>query len=556
MEAVDPSDATAITKRERSADAAPDSDAKRRKPNAGATVGAAAAAAKPQIGKVGEVTVVNADALLAADPSKVLGCVTYAPPTRTAAPQNDPRSLALSLLPEFNTDHLFGSLDIRIPAEHLSYTRNPAVQCRAVWGTDIYTDDSDIVAAIIHSGHYRPVDGPAFKHHVITKQSIVDQHTTNMPSSPQGHPTSTPTTPPAPTNQEGPPPSAPTQPIEAKTVQTDSIPTLIATPHPIYTDQPLHDLLVTIRVLPRLVKYTGTTCTAVQPVLENENVANSSAETKLEPASSTDPFSSGAASSSVVFASRGWGGSHQGESIRIERVVEIPSKQSIPGFLRTSTGSATQTHTIQPTILNNRRYSQKASSLSGRKSGAVEWCAVGVQERVLGGDVYGSSLTGGVGGGVAGGAGTVAAIEGRRRSVIGPGVLASVGRSLLPNVGGSIPVSARVGGSKRKDLYEAVRVLFSSVDGRACFKYSPQVLIEWPKYLQDSLVDLNTKPVAAAVLPTANVSLGLTGQELKKMEGWAYWRVRLSIPKTILELEDEIGTRLVVFVLFRHHSFC
>ncbi|KAJ3059639.1 hypothetical protein HDU98_004392 [Podochytrium sp. JEL0797] len=40
-----------------------------------------------------------------------------------------------------------------------------------------------------------------------------------------------------------------------------------------------------------------------------------------------------------------------------------------------------------------------------------------------------------------------------------------------------------------------------------------------------------------------NTSFGLTGAELKKMEGWAFWRVRLSVPGTVLKLEDEIGTQ-------------
>ncbi|KAI9019188.1 histone deacetylation protein Rxt3-domain-containing protein [Phycomyces nitens] len=48
-----------------------------------------------------------------------------------------------------------GVLQVRIPAHYLSYS-NPKVRKRAVWGTDIYTDDSDIVAIAIHSGKYQP----------------------------------------------------------------------------------------------------------------------------------------------------------------------------------------------------------------------------------------------------------------------------------------------------------------------------------------------------------------------------------------------------------------
>src|SRR5580700_2886482 len=45
---------------------------------------------------------------------------------------------------------------IRIPRVHLtSVSRQEITSRRAVWGTDIYTDDSDIIAACIHSGWVR-----------------------------------------------------------------------------------------------------------------------------------------------------------------------------------------------------------------------------------------------------------------------------------------------------------------------------------------------------------------------------------------------------------------
>ncbi|CAO3703977.1 unnamed protein product [Rhizopus stolonifer] len=50
---------------------------------------------------------------------------------------------------------LNGVMEIRIPAKYLSF-ENIQVKKRAIWGTDIYTDDSDIVAMIIHSGKYQP----------------------------------------------------------------------------------------------------------------------------------------------------------------------------------------------------------------------------------------------------------------------------------------------------------------------------------------------------------------------------------------------------------------
>jgi hypothetical protein len=59
---------------------------------------------------------------------------------------SDPSNLDLFLLPVFNTSHLYSTLEVRIPAEHLTFKDNLAVRCASVWGTDVYTDDSDVVA--------------------------------------------------------------------------------------------------------------------------------------------------------------------------------------------------------------------------------------------------------------------------------------------------------------------------------------------------------------------------------------------------------------------------
>ncbi|SAM00395.1 hypothetical protein [Absidia glauca] len=58
------------------------------------------------------------------------------------------------LLPNFQ-DHVNGVLQVRVPARYLTY-ENPKVKKRAVWGTGIYTDDSDIVTMAIHSGKFIP----------------------------------------------------------------------------------------------------------------------------------------------------------------------------------------------------------------------------------------------------------------------------------------------------------------------------------------------------------------------------------------------------------------
>ncbi|KAL3524600.1 hypothetical protein ACH5RR_012972 [Cinchona calisaya] len=51
------------------------------------------------------------------------------------------------------------TLDIRIPAEHVS-AMNRQVKGGQLWGTDTYTDDSDLVAVLMHTGYCRPTASP------------------------------------------------------------------------------------------------------------------------------------------------------------------------------------------------------------------------------------------------------------------------------------------------------------------------------------------------------------------------------------------------------------
>lgn len=44
-------------------------------------------------------------------------------------------------------------MQIRIPTQNLQATFSE-VKGRHVWGTDVYTDDSDIVCAVMHCGYY------------------------------------------------------------------------------------------------------------------------------------------------------------------------------------------------------------------------------------------------------------------------------------------------------------------------------------------------------------------------------------------------------------------
>lgn len=51
------------------------------------------------------------------------------------------------------------TLEIRIPAEYVSAT-NHQVRGAQLWGTDIYTNDSDLVAVLMHTGYCRPTASP------------------------------------------------------------------------------------------------------------------------------------------------------------------------------------------------------------------------------------------------------------------------------------------------------------------------------------------------------------------------------------------------------------
>ncbi|KAL9269844.1 hypothetical protein AKJ16_DCAP21514 [Drosera capensis] len=51
------------------------------------------------------------------------------------------------------------TLEIRIPAEYVTAT-NRQVRGGQLWGTDVYTDDSDLVAVLMHKGYCRPTASP------------------------------------------------------------------------------------------------------------------------------------------------------------------------------------------------------------------------------------------------------------------------------------------------------------------------------------------------------------------------------------------------------------
>lgn len=57
--------------------------------------------------------------------------------------------LSLFLLPRFSPQDYYSLLEIIIPKVYLSFQYNIAVDACAVWGTDIYSDDSDIVTGTL-----------------------------------------------------------------------------------------------------------------------------------------------------------------------------------------------------------------------------------------------------------------------------------------------------------------------------------------------------------------------------------------------------------------------
>lgn len=56
--------------------------------------------------------------------------------------------LDLFLISEFTEKDHFSTIQVRIPFEFLSYRGNIALRKSALWGTDVYTDDSDVVASM------------------------------------------------------------------------------------------------------------------------------------------------------------------------------------------------------------------------------------------------------------------------------------------------------------------------------------------------------------------------------------------------------------------------
>lgn len=185
-------------------------------------------------------------------PDVHLDSVMYTGATPRISGSTNPADLSLFILPRFEQKHHFALIDVDVPYYHLTYNENLAVLANAVWGTDVYADDSDVVAATIHSGFFIPHDHP---NHLLPIYPAIQASHQVM-------------------DNKWAPPAA-----------------------PLYGDEDVrdgccaHDLRITLRILPKLVRYTP--------------------------------------SQRLLMQSRGWGMDHDGESYRIEKVSKIPKGSSL-----------------------------------------------------------------------------------------------------------------------------------------------------------------------------------------------------------------------------------
>ncbi|KAJ3414090.1 hypothetical protein HDV05_007124 [Chytridiales sp. JEL 0842] len=466
-------------------------------PDATTTESAPAVAEQPKKKGPGEITVVNDEKLIKLPEGyadRCLGKVHYHGPYMTDPTSDSPSDAQLFLLPKFTSEHLYGTIDVLVPAECLHWEGNLAIQCRAVWGTDVYTDDSDVVAMIIHSGFYRPVDSPAKKVVqeesggveesselppivVVKQEDLVDGESssaknasadTQKPVDPTEASQTTPTPPPPqdPSLFPSPPPTPYEPPLDPSTL-----------PHP----RPLHDLLVTLRVLPHLTKYTPT--------------------------------------SRHGLSSRGWGARHDGESLRVERVVEVERK--VRGFSGVGRKGG-----VRGWEVVRQGFLERGGVKMGRgKEGVVverEDTGKGaVAEKEDTGKVHVVKKTG------------RSASKGGLKAAAGSGGETDAG-SKKKGVSGAV-LEAEKGVKQGK--HENLTIVFSNLTGEPCFKYTPSTLINWPSYLQDLLLssadskDVEMTDTTSSSEPEKPVLVSLFEKapgELKSMERWALWRVKLN----------------------------
>ncbi|KAI8918381.1 hypothetical protein DFJ77DRAFT_455346 [Powellomyces hirtus] len=241
--------------------------------------------------KPGDVAVVNDERLMRVprnSEQRHLGHIVYSGPRVRRPGSTRVEDIELSLLPRFTSEHHYATIDVRVPAYLLTFKSNVATRKSAVWGTDVYTDDSDIVAMVIHSGWYKAIDSPDLQQAQLKALSSAARRNSLVQAKPEKNANTTGEQ----RDLEDGAGGASSRPSEAEPLQVLPIPPLAPVMGTVDPCDGLasHDLHITLRILPRLVKYTGSLRNGIE--------------------------------------SRGWGSSHDGESIRIETVKAV-SKGSV-----------------------------------------------------------------------------------------------------------------------------------------------------------------------------------------------------------------------------------
>ncbi|RPB13050.1 Rxt3-domain-containing protein [Morchella conica CCBAS932] len=205
--------------------------------NASASASAAAPQPKVKTSLLIDSTKVTASL---SKPRNFLGSVIYHP---TATPKQG-YSVTHTLLPRFEgkENSIF---QVRIPRRYLSEQQRKEVhRRRCVWGTEVYTDDSDVMAALIHLGKIpgvMPPDvDPAWVAEYGARKITTNGQTSASPRSPLV---------PSPTKKKVNGAGG-----KAEKQQVQDIPVIPAG----------KDLIVNLLILPTLERYTGSTCNGLK----------------------------------------------------------------------------------------------------------------------------------------------------------------------------------------------------------------------------------------------------------------------------------------------------
>lgn len=236
------------------------------------------------------------------------GHVIYTGAKSRSSHSNRSIDLDLFLCPQFTAKDHFATIQVRIPSEFLTYRGNVAVRKSALWGTDVYTDDSDVVAGkktslitvVIHSGHYQPVDAPDSKSKAAQISPLALNSTVNQSFSSV---------------------------IFKSEIQTQVIPVIAQADRKSSSSTilvPDHDLYVILRILPRLVKYSGSNRFGLDSKYAFTKKLNN----------------------------RGWGSSHDGESFQVVAVEKVERGAVLKQGRKTFTGKGHQLSTSKSIIFS------------------------------------------------------------------------------------------------------------------------------------------------------------------------------------------------------------